>query len=113
MLSNQEVGLTQQALDTSHQLPLASALSWTWNSGRPISDTDWFHRYISTLKMRTEMVLETLVFSPLNQLTRLVVQKYFIIQCRREGYKSYIKTNLTLQHRFSVFQYLWATPVLS
>jgi hypothetical protein len=27
MLSNQEVGLTQQALDTSHQLPLASALS--------------------------------------------------------------------------------------
>jgi hypothetical protein len=45
MLSNQEVGLTQQALDTSQQLLLASALSWTWNSGRPISDTDWFFRY--------------------------------------------------------------------
>jgi hypothetical protein len=26
-----------------------------------ISDTDWFSRYISTLKTRTEMVLETLV----------------------------------------------------
>jgi hypothetical protein len=29
------------------------------------------------------------VFSPLNQLTRLVAQEYFIIQCRRESYKSY------------------------
>jgi hypothetical protein len=27
MLSNQEAGLTQQALDTSHELPLASAPS--------------------------------------------------------------------------------------
>jgi hypothetical protein len=35
------------------------------------------------------MVLETSVFSPLNQLTRLVAREYFIVQCRRESYKSY------------------------
>jgi hypothetical protein len=32
---------------------------------------------ISTLRMRTEMVLETLVSSPFNQLTRLVALKDF------------------------------------
>jgi hypothetical protein len=30
--------LTQQALGTTQQLPLASAPLWTWNTGRPISD---------------------------------------------------------------------------
>jgi hypothetical protein len=49
MLSNQEASLTQQGLDTNQQLPLASPQSWTWNSGRPISDTDWFSRYISPI----------------------------------------------------------------
>jgi hypothetical protein len=62
MLSNQKAGLMQQALDISQQLPLASALAWMWNSGRPISDTGWFSRYIITLKTRTEMVLEMLFF---------------------------------------------------
>jgi hypothetical protein len=62
----------------SHWELLASAPPWTWNMGRSISDTDWFSRYISTLKTRTEMVLETLVFSPLNQLTWLVAREYFI-----------------------------------
>jgi hypothetical protein len=38
---------------------------------------------------RTEMVLETLVISSLNHLTWLVTREYFIIQCRRESYKSY------------------------
>jgi hypothetical protein len=81
MLYNQEAGLMQHALDTSQQLPLATTPSWMWNSSRPISDTDWFSRYISTLKTRTEMVLETLFFfSPLNHLTWLVAQKYFIIR---------------------------------
>jgi hypothetical protein len=69
---HQEAGLTQQALDTNQQLPLASAPWWLWNLGRPMSDEDWFSRYISTLKTRTEMVLEMLVFSLLNQLMRLV-----------------------------------------
>jgi hypothetical protein len=36
------------------------------------------------------MVLEKLFFSPLNQLTRPVAREYFIIQCRRENYKSFI-----------------------
>jgi hypothetical protein len=35
------------------------------------------------------MVLETLSFSPLNQLTRLVARGYFIIHSRRGSYKSY------------------------
>jgi hypothetical protein len=47
-LQHQAGFLTQQALDTNQHLPLASAPSWTWNLGRPISDTDWFSRYIST-----------------------------------------------------------------
>jgi hypothetical protein len=92
----QSGSLTQQALDTNQQPPLASAPSWGWNSGRPISDADWFSRYISTLKTRTDMVLEKLVFSPLNQLTRLVAREYFIIQCRRESYKSYFSLVLDI-----------------
>jgi hypothetical protein len=43
----------------------------------PVSDADCFSRHISTLKTRTEMVLETSVFLPLNQLTRLVAWEYF------------------------------------
>jgi hypothetical protein len=35
MLSNQEAGLTQQTLDTNRKLPLASAPTLAWNSGRP------------------------------------------------------------------------------
>jgi hypothetical protein len=38
------------------------APSWTLNLDRPVYDTDWFSRYINTLKTRTEMVLETLDF---------------------------------------------------
>jgi hypothetical protein len=105
MLSNQKAGLMQQALDTSQQLPLASAPSWMWNSSRPISDTDWFSRYISTLKTRTEMVLETLVFLLLNQLTWLVSREYFIIQCRRESYKSYKEIEIIRLKTASLF---WA-----
>jgi hypothetical protein len=36
------------------------------------------------------MVLESLVFSLLNQLTWLVARKYFTIRCRRESYKSHM-----------------------
>jgi hypothetical protein len=63
MLSNQKASLTQKALDKNQQLSLASAPSWIRNSGRYIYDMDWFSRHISTLRMRTEMVLEMLVFS--------------------------------------------------
>jgi hypothetical protein len=38
---------------------------------------------------RTEMVLETLIFLPFNQLTWLVAWEYFIIQSCSEGYKPY------------------------
>jgi hypothetical protein len=41
------------------------------------------------------MVLETLVFSPLNLLTRLVVREDFIIHSRRESSKSYEGTLLS------------------
>jgi hypothetical protein len=34
---------------------------------------------LSTLRTRTEMVLETLVYSPFNHLTRLVAEEDFII----------------------------------
>jgi hypothetical protein len=37
------------------------------------------------------MVLETLAFSLLNHLTRLVAREDFIVQCRLESYKSYRK----------------------
>jgi hypothetical protein len=44
------------------------------------------------------MVLETLVFSSLNHLTRLVAGEYFIIHCRRESYKSYnLNNNSTIK----------------
>jgi hypothetical protein len=36
------------------------------------------------------MVLETLDFSPPNQLTRLVAREILIIQSRRESYKSHM-----------------------
>jgi hypothetical protein len=39
------------------------------------------------------MVLETLAFSLINHLTRLVAQEDFIIQCHRESYKSYSNNN--------------------
>jgi hypothetical protein len=39
----------------------------------------------STLRMRTEMVLETLVSSPFNHLTRLMAREDFIIPVSRVG----------------------------
>jgi hypothetical protein len=51
-----------------------------WNSGRPIPGADCFSRHISDLKTATEMVIETLAFSSLNHLTRLVAREDFIIK---------------------------------
>jgi hypothetical protein len=47
MISNQKAGVTRKALDKNQQPPLASAPSWTWNSGRYVLvyDTDWFSRH--------------------------------------------------------------------
>jgi hypothetical protein len=50
--------------------------------------------HFSTLRTRTEKVLETLVFSPFNHLTRLVAREDFIIHCRRESFRSYITFNV-------------------
>jgi hypothetical protein len=43
----------------------------------------------STLRTRTEMVFETLVYSQLNHLTRLIARENFIILSRRESNKSH------------------------
>jgi hypothetical protein len=48
------------------------------------------HREIfSALKMKTQIVFETLVFSLFNHLRWLVVREYFIVHCGRESYRSY------------------------
>jgi hypothetical protein len=44
---------------------------------------------VSSLMTRTEMVLETLVFSPFICLTRLLAREYFIEFSRRESFKLY------------------------
>jgi hypothetical protein len=41
------------------------------------------------MRTRTEMVFETLVFSPLNHLTLLIARENFIILSRRESNKSH------------------------
>jgi hypothetical protein len=57
--------------------------------------TDGNCSHISTLRTRTEIVLETLVSSPFNHLTRLVARENFIIFSRRESSRSYnIKIDL-------------------
>jgi hypothetical protein len=52
----------------------------------------------STLRTRTGMVLETLVFSPFNHLTRLVARENFItlIVSRRESSRSYFKFSVSV-----------------
>jgi hypothetical protein len=49
---------------------------------------------LSTPRTRTEMVLETLVFSLFNHLTRLVTREDFIIHSRRESSRSYFLRNV-------------------
>jgi hypothetical protein len=44
---------------------------------------------LRVLSLRTDMVFETLVFSPLNNLTRLIARENFIIFSRRESNKSH------------------------
>jgi len=75
---------------------------------RAISRVKWLSGE-KTLRTRTEMVFETLVFSPLNHLTRLIARKNFIILSRRESNKSHLnylslqrpntrETSITLAH---------------
>jgi hypothetical protein len=47
------------------------------------------------------MALETLAFSSLNHLTWLVAREDFIMQCRRESYKSYTWNIPPLHHKSS------------
>jgi hypothetical protein len=47
------------------------------------------HNQTSTLRTRTELVFETLVFSPLNHLARLIARENFITLSRRESSKSH------------------------
>jgi hypothetical protein len=85
-----KLGETRRALDSTHQCPLASAHPWTHALGRYIYGTDENSSHFSTLRMRTEMVLEMLVFSPFNHLMRLVDQEDFIIHSHRESSRSYM-----------------------
>jgi hypothetical protein len=48
-------------------------------AGNPVQSTDWIFSHISSLWMRTEMVLEILVFSLFNYLTWLIVWESFIM----------------------------------
>jgi hypothetical protein len=74
-----KLGKTGRALDSTHQSPLASTQPWTRGSGRYIYDMDGNSSHFSALRTSTEMVLETLVFSPFNHLTQLVAQEDFIM----------------------------------
>jgi hypothetical protein len=77
MLSNQEAGLTQQALDTNQQLPLASALSWTWNSGLYMT---WTGSPDTSVPWRRGQgwSLNCWFFPPFNQLAWLVAWENFL-----------------------------------
>jgi hypothetical protein len=46
---------------------------------QPSQMVEWWENQTSTLRTRTEVVFETLVFPPLNQLTRLIARGHFII----------------------------------
>jgi hypothetical protein len=58
--------------------------------GHSVYDMDGNSSHFSTLRTRTEMVLETLIFSPFNHLTRLVARQNFITAmiCSRNKWKS-------------------------
>jgi hypothetical protein len=62
-----------------------------------IYDMDGNSSHFSTLRTRTEMVLETLVFLPFNHLTRLVTRENFIIHSRCETSRSYISVFILLR----------------
>jgi hypothetical protein len=53
---------------------------------------------VSKTMTRTKMVFETVVFSLLNHLTRLIAREYFIILSRRESNKSHYTSDVS---RFS------------
>jgi hypothetical protein len=63
-----------------------SARSNGWAMKKPT----FHHNQTSTLRTRTEMVFETLAFSPLNHLTLLIARENFIILSRRESNKSHL-----------------------
>jgi hypothetical protein len=65
---------------------------------QPVSEryTDWVITVlvsVLTLRTRTEMVFETLLFSPFNHLTRLTGRENFIILSRQESNRSYNMIN--------------------
>lgn len=48
------------------------------------------HRQIGSLRTRTKMFLETLIYSPFNHLTQPLAQKYFIKFSYHESFQLYI-----------------------
>jgi hypothetical protein len=75
---NRKQGQAEQAVDSTLQSLLATMQPRTLGPGRYIHDTDWIPGHFSSLRMRTEMVLETLVSSAFNHLTWLAAQESFI-----------------------------------
>jgi hypothetical protein len=112
MLSNQEAGLTQQALDTNQHLPLASAPLWTWNSGY-LTWTD--SADTSVPRRRGQRWSSKRWFFRLLTNWQLVAREFFIIQSRCESYKSYILHELAHQTPTSSCRgssWIFCTPVL-
>jgi hypothetical protein len=63
----------------------------------------------SLLRTRTEMVLETLVFSPLNHLTRLIAWENLIIFSRQESNKSHFRNHVYIHLFISLLIKLMVT----
>jgi hypothetical protein len=54
-------------------------------------------KFSQAIRMRTEMVFEMLVFSPLNHLTWLIARGNFIILSCQESNKSHFRGHFTLK----------------
>jgi hypothetical protein len=67
------------------------------------SSASWLTESMSSLMTRTEMVLETLVYTPLNQLTQLLAREHFVESSRRDGFKLYDTSHIV--YRSAVWMY--------
>jgi hypothetical protein len=75
--------------------------------------TDWVSSHVSTLRMRIEVVFETLVFSPFNHLTCLIAQENFIMQCSLFLFSWNTVTENSIHILMSYKDVLFYTPLFS
>jgi hypothetical protein len=64
----------------------------------------WLTSHVTTLRMRTEMVLETSVCSSFNHSTRLITRKNFTVTILRESARSHIYGYQTKQITLQLFR---------